>query len=323
MDELVAKRTDRGKLDEKHVFICGLARAGTTVLMRSFYSTGKFRSLTYRDMPFVLMPRLWKRFFKIFHMHGESEERAHGDGIQVDFDSPEAFEEVFWRTFSGNEYIFEKSLRPYEVQEDISDQFHSYVQNIVDSADDVNQTRYLSKNNNNILRLNSIRTEFPNAVILIPFREPRQHAFSLLQQHLNFCKRGATDAFSVKYMEWLGHYEFGVGHKPFAFEADFSRSCCEHDAKKIDYWLNIWISTYEYLLLTAPYRSVFVSFEVLCRAPEATLLHLFEIADVEVSDQRFDNSIRLPKQHSVAGIDAQLIARAEETYKRLCERASY
>jgi hypothetical protein len=46
---------------EKHVFISGLARAGTTILMRSFYETGQFRSLTYRDMPFVLMPGIWQK----------------------------------------------------------------------------------------------------------------------------------------------------------------------------------------------------------------------------------------------------------------------
>jgi hypothetical protein len=39
---------------DDHVFVCGLARAGTTVLMRRLYESGQFCSLTYRDMPFVL-----------------------------------------------------------------------------------------------------------------------------------------------------------------------------------------------------------------------------------------------------------------------------
>ena len=44
-----------------HVFISGLARSGTTMLMRYLYETGLFRSLTYLDMPFVLMPNVWRQ----------------------------------------------------------------------------------------------------------------------------------------------------------------------------------------------------------------------------------------------------------------------
>ena len=46
------------------VFVSGLARSGTTILMRYLYETGLFRSLTYHDMPFVLMPNTWKKIAK-------------------------------------------------------------------------------------------------------------------------------------------------------------------------------------------------------------------------------------------------------------------
>ena len=72
----------------KHVFISGLARAGSTILMRTFYQTGLFRSLTYRDMPFVLMPGLWQQVVKLSRKKGALRQRAHGDGISVDYDSP-------------------------------------------------------------------------------------------------------------------------------------------------------------------------------------------------------------------------------------------
>ena len=106
---LPIKRQDNP--DERHVFVSGLARAGTTILMRTFFDTGQFRSLSYRDMPFVLMPGIWKNLSKSFQKQEKAKERAHGDGIYVDFDSPEAFEEVFWRTFSGNEYINDNCLQ--------------------------------------------------------------------------------------------------------------------------------------------------------------------------------------------------------------------
>ena len=80
---------------DNHVFISGLARSGTTIVMRRFYETNYFRSLTYRDMPFVLMPKIWRKVIGPFQQQGISRERAHGDGIKVTVDSPEAFEEVF------------------------------------------------------------------------------------------------------------------------------------------------------------------------------------------------------------------------------------
>ena len=91
--------------DGRHVFVAGLARAGTTILLRALHDTGAFRSLTYRDMPFVLMPNLWAKLSRGSRQYQQQKERAHGDRIQVNFDSPEAFEEVFWRTFCGKDYI--------------------------------------------------------------------------------------------------------------------------------------------------------------------------------------------------------------------------
>ena len=82
-------------VSKQHVFISGLARAGTTVLMRKFHATGLYRSLTYRDMPFVLAPNLWRRLSLISRREIENAERAHGDNLFVNIDSPESLDEVF------------------------------------------------------------------------------------------------------------------------------------------------------------------------------------------------------------------------------------
>ena len=44
-----------------HVFITGLARAGTTILLNALYKSNIFASLSYADMPFVLAPNLWSK----------------------------------------------------------------------------------------------------------------------------------------------------------------------------------------------------------------------------------------------------------------------
>src|SRR5690348_14423268 len=41
---------DEDGAQQRPVFVTGLARAGTTLLMRLLYATGAFCSLTYRDM---------------------------------------------------------------------------------------------------------------------------------------------------------------------------------------------------------------------------------------------------------------------------------
>ena len=46
---------------ENHIFITGLARAGTTILLNALYKSNIFGSLSYSDMPFILAPNLWSK----------------------------------------------------------------------------------------------------------------------------------------------------------------------------------------------------------------------------------------------------------------------
>ena len=94
----------RGNFNDNHVFVAGLARSGTTILLNAIYQSSQFASLTYDDMPFILAPNFWKKISPR-KSHGELKERAHGDGVKVTTDSPEAFEEVFWKTFTDSSII--------------------------------------------------------------------------------------------------------------------------------------------------------------------------------------------------------------------------
>ena len=102
----------------EHIFITGLARAGTTILLNAMYKSNVFASLSYADMPFVLAPNLWSKI-SFIKKDLEFKERAHGDGIKISAESPEAFEEVFWKTFADEEY------------EELEEKFRTYVRNIV------------------------------------------------------------------------------------------------------------------------------------------------------------------------------------------------
>ena len=63
---------------DDHIFIIGLARSGTTILLNALYESDEFSSLLYKDMPFVLSPNLWSKLYTN-NKHIDFIERAHGD----------------------------------------------------------------------------------------------------------------------------------------------------------------------------------------------------------------------------------------------------
>ncbi|WP_299681658.1 sulfotransferase [uncultured Roseobacter sp.] len=305
---------DRDRVaQEPHVFVAGLARAGTTILMRQLHATGAFRSLTYRDMPFVLAPNLWARLSGGARQQMAAQERAHGDGILVDFDSPEALEEVFWRVQCGESYIHADRLTPMQVPSDIRAAFQGYVASILRAAEG---KRYLSKNNNNILRLPEIAAAFPQAVLLIPFRDPLTHARSLMRQHRDFLARDAEDHFARQYMTWLAHHEFGADHRPFVF----TEAPPEGDpASDLDYWLRLWRATYEALLRTAPDAAVFVCYETLCDDTETVWPKL--CARLDLPEAAPAETLRRPDRPAAEPDETELLQACRALYGDLRARA--
>lgn len=289
---------------EHPVFVAGLARAGTTLLMRLLYETGCFGSLTYRDMPFLMAPNLWSMLSRYFAKTAVTEERAHGDGLMVDFDSPEALEEVFWRVMCAGDYIGEACLKPMQADADVVASFRQYIAAVMLRYPG---KRYLSKNNNNILRLGSLRRAFPDAAILVPFRNPLAQARSLMQQDAHFRTMHAQDAFAQRYMTWLAHYEFGAGHRPFVWGAETG-----YDRETLDYWLTQWVGAYDYLLSVSTEPGlylVFVGYEDLCQHPERLWTSLGRHLGFEMS---FPSTMQIKpvRETVVQHVDSDLKARA-------------
>lgn len=301
--------------DRPHVFVSGLARAGTTILMRQLHGTGLFRSLTYRDMPFVLAPNLWARITGRAQQKGAARMRAHGDGIAVDYDSPEALEEVFWRVSCAERYIRPDRLSPMQIPAEEGAAFQKYVAAILRDAP---ATRYLSKNNNNILRLPDLARLFPNAVILVPLRDPLQHATSLLRQHRSFLQRHAEDGFSLKYMTWLAHHEFGADHRPFVFDA--AARPTGDPAEDLGYWLEMWRDVYQHLEATAPASAVFVCYETLCSETDRVWPALCQHLGLPVNAPT-ETLRSAPAQAAPEGIDPALLQGCRALYDHLRAQA--
>lgn len=206
----------------RHIFITSLPRSGTTVLLNYLFSSQQFSSLTYRQMPFILSPNIFSKIN--FFSSNKKRERAHTDGILYNLDSPEAFDEIFFNLFN---------------EEEISLELYNFI-NLVLNLN--NKNRYLSKNNSNFKRIELIQNLLPNSLFLIPIRDPMQQAYSLFNQHKNFVKLQEKDNFVLKYMNYLGHFEFGKNHKYWFKPNKF------HDPNNQNYWLEQWLMFYEKIL---------------------------------------------------------------------------
>lgn len=222
IEKLIFNKKINYKLkEEKHVFITGLPRSGTTAILNYLYNSSSFCSLTYKNMPFVMAPNL--SFILIKKSNFKKQERMHKDGLYFDLDTPESFDEVFFSTFNEDE---------------IKNELLNYINLILIKKD---SKRYLSKNNLNYKKIDLIQSLFPKSIFLIPFRNPIQHANSLLNQHKNFCLIQKNNKFVKRYMKYLGHNEFGLNHKSWNKPSLFK------EYNNINYWLEQWYKFYDHL----------------------------------------------------------------------------
>lgn len=220
------------------LYVTGLARSGTTTMLNSLHSTNLFASLTYRDMPFILSPNLWSKISTFKNNSKKFFLRAHSDGIKINYNSPEAFEEVFWELIINKDYISNNGLKLHNVTKKEIELLIKY-QHLI--CHKYKKKRYLAKNNNLILRLESLANYSKDTKFIIMFRNPIYHSLSLLDQHIKFQK---LEKFEFKYMKWLSHYEFGKSHLPFLLDNRKNK----HHQLDVRYWLDQWIGYYSYLL---------------------------------------------------------------------------
>ena len=302
------------------VYVCGLARSGTTMLLRILDELDDFRSLIYRDMPFVLAPNLWKQITRFAPQQAATIERAHGDGIHVGFDSPEGFEEVFWRTFdiatsdSG-------CLGAVEPSADVLSAFADYRVLVANPRTEPKPSngilrRYLSKNNNNLLRLHSLCAD-PTATVLLVYRDPVATAQSLHRQHQRFCAAQTEDQFTRNYMRWLTHHEFGLDHLPFCFAVTKMDSSRTPD--DLNYWLDYWNAVYSYILDQPDLKLHLVNHNAMRAQPFEMVGSLFAKLGVRADADMLARQIeaQAPITDSTSLFNPELLLHAEATYLAL------
>jgi Sulfotransferase family len=265
---------------EEPVFISGLARAGSTILLEILARHPDVVSHRYQDYPLVFTPYWWNRLLeRMPKREVPPAERTHRDGIAVGPTSPEAFEEVLWMAFfphlhqaPQSEVLGDETSHP-----DFEAFYREHIRKLVRVR---RGRRYLSKGNYNVTRLEYLQKLFPDARFVIPVRDPVWHIASLMKQHALFCKGCDRHPEAVRHLQRVGHFEFGLDRRPIN-AGDPARLSRVMDAwqrgDEVEGWSLYWAQIYGYLadrLDANPAlkdAALVVRFEDMCRAPHEIL----------------------------------------------------
>ncbi|MTJ04475.1 MAG: sulfotransferase [Sediminimonas qiaohouensis] len=287
------------------IFVTSLARGGTTALLNALYDVPGMATHIYRDMPFPTAPMLWHRVSGGNRRRVERHQRAHGDGLEIDLDTPEALEEVVWKMCWPEKYrgggvgLLQTADHSPKAERFLRRHMAKIVcaRRIQGRTKGAQNARYFSKNNANIARLGFLRETFPDCKIVVPVRRPECHAASLLRQHRNFLTLHAEDDFVRRYMRDIGHFEFGKIHKPILFPG-FSPG--RYDNANGDYWMYYWIQAFRHVL-TRRDDCIFVLQDDLRAAPQATMSRLCGALDIAPGGLKFDRYFRSEPDVAKAG----------------------
>ena len=322
IEKITLSRVYQDVKPEKPIFITSLPRAGTTLMLEVLYHFPSLATNTYRDMPFVMAPVLWSRISAPFAKRSELTERAHKDGMLIGYESPEAFEEVIWRTFWPEKYT-ESSIALWEIDDGKEEAYNFFVEHMkkiiaIRRPHRKYEGRYISKNNANIARIGLISQMFPESKIIVPIRHPIEHAASMLNQHRNFMKIHKKERFTSRYMADIGHYEFGNLHRTIGF-IGIKELISDRNPLTMDYWVGYWIAAFEHVLTHR--NAIILSYEDTCIDGYRVLFDICRMLEIP-EEGMLEKAAGLfhappPPKGNKSEIEPELRDRAEEVYKAL------
>lgn len=204
---------------ERPVFVTGLARSGTTVLLNALAQAEAVGTHQYADFPFLGAPVAWRSFQRLFAREGAAVERPHKDRIIITKMSPDAFEEPLWQHYFPDSHAAgrDQHLDAADANPAFERDFPNHLRKILHLRD---AARYVSKGNYNIGRLAYLAKLFPDGRFVIPIRSPLEHVASLARQHELFTAYAADDPRVPYYLASAGHYEFGPQRRAICLDAE-------------------------------------------------------------------------------------------------------
>ncbi len=307
------------------VFIAGLAKAGSTLLLEYCASHDTAATHRYRDFPFVPTPLWWNRFLDAVPRRAQPPgERAHRDGLMMTPESPEAMEEMVWTAFfprahdPGVSLVLDSSAG-HEAFERF---YRDHIRKILLMR---NGHRYVCKNNYNVARRSYLLRLFPDCRFVVPVRGPVSHAGSLIKQHRLFCEAEKQHPRALEYLRCAAHYEFGLDRRPIHTGSEETvRSIVSlwERGEEVRGWARYWALVREHIADTLERdpalkdASLVVRFEDLCDCPLETLQkvssHCMLPIDPE-KQRRFAGRVRYPAYYDPGFSNRERKVIADET----------
>ncbi len=285
--DLLGERLSSIEID-RPVFITGLARSGTTLLLNLLAQLPGVATHRYCDFPFLFVPIAWNRLQGRMGRRGAPIERPHRDRIRITRDSPEAFEEPIWAHFFTT--IHEPHALHQLTAADRKPPFDEfYLQHLRKVLLLRGGNRYVSKGNYNVTRIGYLASLLPDARFVVPIRHPVTQVESLMRQHRLFSEYAAADPRVPHYLRAAGHFEFGPQRVPVNIDPLNARLIAEAWSEGEDYlgYAIMWRSVYAHVRLlreredALARRITFIPYEELCEDPGAVLRRLVAFCDLE------------------------------------------
>ena len=322
--DLLAERIGETAI-ERPVYVCGLARSGSTILLEMLASIEGVATHRYRDFPPVFTPYLWNRLLdRLPKKKLEPVERSHLDGILVTAESPEAFEEVPWMAFfpllhdpKTNNVLDEQNGNPA-----FERFYRDHLRKVLLTR---GGRRYLAKGNYNLTRLAYLLKLFPDARIVLPLRRPVQHIASLMKQHRLFCEAERENPRILEHMRRVGHFEFGLDRRPVNAGVDAGAREIEElwrNGEEVRGWARYWSQTYGFLADQLEARpdltqaSLVVRYEELCERSEETISRIFGhcgFTDADAVKREYARRLEFPTYYKPAFSEHDLAIIESET----------
>jgi hypothetical protein len=311
----------------KPIFVSGLARSGTSVLIEILASHPSVATHQYRDFPFLFIPYWWRQTLdRSAPANVEATERAHGDRLMVTPSSPDAFEEVLWMAFF--KHLHDPRQRNALDAMTLNPKFETFYRDHIRKLLLIsNKTRYAAKGNYNLTRMEYLLKLFPDARFVLPVRRPRDQIASLVKQHKLFVEAAAKYPRSVKHLDRVGHFEFGKhltwinpnGRAEVIESIDSLWKSGEEVRAWARYWANLYRWIAERLKSDDALRAatLVVRYEEMCDQPEQMLRTLLDHVDLPDDSgellARWTPSLSRPTYYKPVFSEAEERAIDEET----------
>ena len=235
---------------DRPIYVTGLARSGTTILLETLARHPHVATHRYRDFPMLFTPYAWNRWLELVPRKQEAPaERSHGDGIVVTAESPEAFEEPLWMAFFPELHdATQSAVLDEETHHPLFERFYrDHIRKLLAVR---GRRRYVAKGNYNVTRIGYLAKLFPEARFVIPVRDPVWHIASLMKQHRLFLDGQRDNPAAQRHLRRVGHFEFGEDRRPIRIgDGATTRDIAElwQAGEEVRGWARYWAQVHHHI----------------------------------------------------------------------------